>query len=87
MAAAFAATCKQEFAVITVGTVALALAFVWLDDRRQPSRALGAAVLRFATVTLLTGVLLLRTVTWGDFVANYYPRESIEALTHFYRNM
>ena len=86
-AAAFAAICKQEFAVIGIGTVALALAFVWLEDRRQAPRALGAAVLGFVLVALLAGVLLLRTVTWGDFVVNYYPHESIAALAHFYRNL
>ena len=86
-AAAFAAICKQEFAVVGAGTVTLALAFVWLKDQRQAPRALGAVVLGFAPVALLAGALLLRTVPWQDFVANYYPRESVAALAHFYRNM
>ena len=86
-AAAFATLCKQEFAVIGVGTVALAVAFVWIENRRQTPRALGAALLGFAPVALLAGALLLGTVTWDEFIANYYPRESIAALAHFYRNM
>ena len=85
-AAAFAALCKQEFAVIATGTVVLTLALVWLKDRRQALGNLRAVLLGFAPVILPAGALLLRNVTWVDFAASYYPRESIAALTHFYRN-
>ena len=86
-AAAVAFTCKQEFALIAAGTVSLALVFLWVEDRRTALRALAAAVLGFGVVAPAAGTILLRTVTWDEFVANYYPRDSMVALAHFYRNM
>ena len=85
--AALAFTCKQEFALIAAGTVSLALAFLWVEDLRKAPRALAAALLGFGAVASAAGAILFRTVTWGEFVANYYPRDSMAALAHFYRNM
>ena len=86
-AAALAFTCKQEFALIAAGTVSLALAFLWVEDRRKAPHALAAAMLGFGAVAAAAGAILLRSATWDEFAANYYPRDSIAALAHFYRNM
>ncbi len=86
-AAAVAFTCKQEYALIAAGTVSVALALLWVEDRRKAPRALAEAMLGFGAVAAAAGATLLRTVTWREFVANYYPRDSIAALAHFYRNM
>lgn len=85
-AGALALLCKQEFGLISIGLLGAGVLI--------PPQAGGFGFVRrvvpllaaYLAVVAAAAVVLFSYVTPAEFVANYYPAESIAALRYFYAN-